>query len=177
MEISTNMYDLCLINDLKEDKNKDTLKNKNKDTLKNKNKDKDNYFKKINVISSFFNVSNNAAKYMYHRRRQGFPYKKNNDFNFLPWTMKLQNALVKADTIPTWNWVKLSFHNLYETLQSFNIYVELQPTTFYKNKFKNLSEISNNKSELNLLKWTIVSSKISDKFLLKKIGFLPYTKK
>jgi hypothetical protein len=175
MEISANKYDLYLISDLSEKSTQSPEYSSKSQKIKTYNKktySKENlnlYKNKISAISSFFNVSNTAAKYMYHRRRKGFPYKKNDNLNFLPWTMQLQNALVKADTVTKWDWSNLSFHSDCETLKDHCIDINLQPITLYKNKFNPFINQSHTDE------WTLVTSskkKISHKLLLRQMGFL-----
>lgn len=195
MEIYVNRYDLGSINTIEDSSGKSNQYSKNQnnkiqnsksykvkkylsksqktETLNKKPylKERQNLYKKqLYAISSFFNVSNSAAKYMYHRRRKGLPYKKNDDFNFLPWTIQLQNALVKADTVPEWDWENLTFYSDCETLKYHCIDIDSQPITLYKNKPNTF-----NKPQLDADDWTLVSSskkKISHKFLLRQMGFL-----
>ena len=84
------------------------------------------YQDKINSISSYFGVTNEAAKYMYHRRRYGFPFKNENDTNFIKWDNKVLNALIKADKLEGFNWDLLLFDDDMQLLLEKNIDVNLQ---------------------------------------------------
>ena len=156
------------------------------------------YKNKITAISSYFGVSEQAAKYMYHRRQRGLPYKTETDDLYIEWNVKIQNALVKADKISGFNWDDLEFSDDINVLNNNNIIVNNQSPTVYINKNKELNYNEKN-NELNNEKnnqiecdennqsdntdetdgWTTV---ITDKGqmirrkILKKIGFLPNTK-
>ena len=148
------------------------------------------YKNKITSISSYFGVSDQAAKYMYHRRQRGLPYKNETDDLYIEWNIKIQNALVKADKISGFNWDGLEFSDDINVLNNNNIIVNNQAPTVYINKNKELNyneknnQIEcdeNNHSEITdeTDGWTTV---ITDKGqmvrrkILKKIGFLPNTK-
>ena len=157
------------------------------------------YKNKITAISSYFGVSEQAAKYMYHRRQRGLPYKTETDDLYIEWNIKIQNALVKADKISGFNWDGLEFSDDINVLSNNNIIVNNQSTIVYinKNNEKN-NELNNekntqiecdenNQSENNdgtsqtdeTDGWTTV---ITDKGqmvrrkILKKLGFLPNAK-
>ena len=152
------------------------------------------YKNKITSISSYFVVSEQAAKYMYHRRQRGLPYKNETDDLYIEWNIKIQNALVKADKISGFNWDDLEFSDDINVLNNNNIIVNNQSHTVYINKNKELnyneknnelnnqSECDENNQSDNTDEtdgWTTV---ITDKGqmirrkILKKIGFLPNTK-
>jgi hypothetical protein len=161
------------------------------------------YKNKITAISSYFGVSEQAAKYMYHRRQRGLPYKTETDDLYIEWNIKIQNALVKADKISGFNWDGLEFSDDINVLSNNNIIVNNQSNIVYinKNNEKNNelnNEINNekntqiecdenNQSENNdgtrqtdeTDGWTTV---ITDKGqmvrrkILKKLGFLPNAK-
>ena len=148
------------------------------------------YKNKITAISSYFVVSEQAAKYMYYRRQRGLPYKTETDDLYIEWNIKIQNALVKADKISGFNWNDLEFSDDINVLNNNNIIVNNQSSTVYINKNNELNyngknnQIEcdeNNQSEITNETdgWTTV---IADKGqmirrkILKKIGFLPNTK-
>ena len=147
------------------------------------------YKNKITAISSYFVVSEQAAKYMYHRRQRGLPYKNETDDLYIEWNIKIQNALVKADKISGFNWDDLEFSDDINVLNNNNIIVNNQSPTVYINKNNELNNEKNNQIECDENNqsdntdetdgWTTV---ITDKGqmirrkILKKIGFLPNTK-
>ena len=154
------------------------------------------YKNKITAISSYFVVSEQAAKYMYYRRQRGLPYKTETDDLYIEWNIKIQNALVKADKISGFNWDDLEFSDDINVLNNNNIIVNNQSPTVYINKNKELNyNEKNNQIECDENNqsdnkdgtyqndetdgWTTV---ITDKGqmirrkILKKIGFLPNTK-
>ena len=109
------------------------------------------YKNKITAISSYFGVSEQAAKYMYHRRQRGLPYKTETDDLYIEWNIKIQNALVKADKISGFNWDGLEFSDDINVLSNNNIIVNNQSNIVYinKNNEKN-NELNNEKNnELN----------------------------
>ena len=150
---------------------------------------KSKYKNKITAISSYFGVSEQAAKYMYHRRQLGLPYKTETDDLYIEWNIKIQNALVKADKISGFNWDGLEFSDDINVLSNNNIIVNNQSNIVYinKNNEKNNEKNTqiecdeNNQSEITdeTDGWTTV---IADKGqmirrkILKKIGFLPNAK-
>ena len=109
------------------------------------------YKNKITAISSYFVVSEQAAKYMYYRRQRGLPYKTETDDLYIEWNIKIQNALVKADKISGFNWDGLEFSDDINVLSNNNIIVNNQSNIVYinKNNEKN-NELNNEKNkELN----------------------------
>jgi hypothetical protein len=115
---------------------------------------------KINIISNFFNISNNAAKYLYNRRQLSYPYV--NTYKCLEWSIFLQNALVKLDTVSNFKWENLKFGYEYEMLQLHNINILDEKNVVYCNKADNKE-------------WIIVKSKKMEhdnKKVLKMMGFI-----
>lgn len=171
MEIAPNRYDLSAAEQNAPDDTK--VEYVDDETTKKKFI----YSEKIGAISSYFNVSREAAKYIYHRRRKGFPYKKVDDPNFIKWDMRIQNALIKADTLDVWNWKELSFYDDVYDLQNHGIDVLKQSYDVYKNPKSH--KVSHREESLideeTNGEWTIVTpskKKMHDKFILKKMGFL-----
>ena len=158
------------------------------------------YHDKINSISSYFGVTNEAAKYMYHRRRYGFPFKKENDPNFIRWDNKVLNALIKADKLEGFNWDLLLFDDDMQLLLEKNINVNLQSDKIdvYKgrNSLRRTQQFekydpelkkSSNTVELHPVElqsketenndWVLVTSnkgQLIRRNILRKIGFLSY---
>lgn len=104
------------------------------------------YNEKIKAIGSYFGVSGVCAKYMFHRRRRGYPYTKNNDPKYLEWTPQLQNGFLKADLVENFDWSKLMFDTDTATLANdFHINIANQPIVVQFNKFskyyKNIFDI------------------------------------
>ena len=135
-----------------------------------------NYNEKIKVIKSYFKISEQAAKYMFHRRRRGYPWKKDNDVGYFMWSIQLQNALVKADTIALFNWEILKFDNDVHTLSEHGIVLDEQPNTIQVNVNAINTDIKEDDDE----GWTVVTTKKSHvikKQLLRNMGFLPQIKK
>ena len=127
----------------------------------------DNYGKKIKAIQNYFNVSKNAAKYLFHRRRRGSPFKHDDDPNFMPWTTQLQNALVKADRADQWDWKNTTFECEISALQDANILISDQKITVHTNS------VIDTDSD-----WTVVTGKVKrNKPLLRSIGMLPRLRK
>jgi hypothetical protein len=63
------------------------------------------YTDTISEIQTYFLVSYDCAKYMFHR---AIRHKKRDD-KYLEWTLALQNAIVKADKCLGFNWDLLLF--------------------------------------------------------------------
>ena len=150
------------------------------------NNQKYSYSDKINAICSYFGVSETAAKYMFHRRRRGYPFKKESDQSFRPWTIQLQNALISADKDSVIEWEKLKFDNDVKTLFINGIDVDIQPTVIRINKVsqttKQSSRLKNNDGKFinedtdDGGEWTVVSTnkgQLAKKHMLRTMGFLP----
>jgi len=63
------------------------------------------YNRNIEHIQTYFGISETCAKYIYHRALRG----RRSDEKHLPWTAKLQNALVIADKCLGVNWDRIRF--------------------------------------------------------------------
>lgn len=59
----------------------------------------------IAFIMRYFNVSELCAQYMYHRAYRSKMY----GANYLPWDTLLQNAIVRADRHPNFDWNAMQF--------------------------------------------------------------------
>jgi hypothetical protein len=135
-----------------------------------------NYSEKLKVLKSYFKISDQAVKYMYHRRRHGYPWKNNNDPGYIVWTMQIQNALIKADNLTLFEWDTLKFDNDIQTLSEHGIIVGDQLKTVQVGK----QPLINDTKEDNYDGWTVVTrtkSHVIKKKLLRFMGFLPQTKK
>jgi hypothetical protein len=151
-----------------------------------------NYKDNIQTISSYFGISEDAARYIYHRRRRGFPYKKETDPYFLKWCVQLQNALIKADMLDNFNWTDLKFGEDVDVLLANGIKVDAQPTHIQINKIKQIHQMSRKKTSSNRINnrerfieekdadgWTVVTNNktfLVKLHILRKIGLLPQTK-
>lgn len=135
-----------------------------------------NYNDKIKTIMSYFGVSEDAAKYIFHRRRRGFPWKNDGDVNYLKWTIQLQNALIKADELAIFDWGNLKFNQESKILMENGINIEDQPKTI---------QVNLNSDKLQDIKeddegWALVTNKkaqLVQNHLLKTMGLLPQNKK
>jgi hypothetical protein len=139
------------------------------------------YNSKIDSISTYFGVSGLAAKYMYHLRRKGFPYKKPDQQDFLPWTLSLQNALVRADTHESFDWETIQFGEELNTLMRHGIEVVEHDHRVLRNEVTqaNASKITN-KTDVDIDDdgggWTVVVPKnkfLAEKHILRSCGLLP----
>lgn len=141
-----------------------------------------NYNDKIRTISSYFGISNDASKYMFHRRRRGFPWKKDDEVGYLKWSIQLQNAFIKADNIDVFDWSALKFNNDIQILMENGIIVEDQPKTIQANRRKLDTDIKEeyDDDDNDGGGWTVVTKNkthLQQKYLLKNMGFLPKNKK
>jgi hypothetical protein len=130
------------------------------------------YNEKINTIHNYFGVSTNAAKYIFSRRRHGFPWKKVTDEKYLKWDIQIQNAFVEADTIKNFNWGNMQFDNDIQILLENGIKIENQSKTVNKNHKSAIKKIDD--------EWTVVTTdkkKLNEKHILKFIGLLPIVSK
>jgi len=128
---------------------------------------------KIYVIMNYFGISNNAAKYMYYRRKRGNPWRRPDNSKFLDWNVKIQNALINADIKKKFNWDTLQFGNEEYQLSKYNIDINIQP-----NLPLTLSDFHNQEDDDG---WKTVSYKkkkqtniknYSNEKILQNIGFI-----
>jgi hypothetical protein len=59
----------------------------------------------LNIISTYFDVSEQCAAYMYYRSLRGI----RNDHKHMDYTIQLQNAIVKVDKCLGVDWAKINF--------------------------------------------------------------------
>jgi hypothetical protein len=112
---------------------------------------------------------------MYQLRRNGFPYKKPDQQGFLPWTIPLQNALVRADAHANFDWDTLKFGEELNLLTRHGIKVIDTDYLVFRNDVSQA-----NKSKIydddGYGAWTVVTPKdkfIAEKHILRKCGMLP----
>ena len=141
------------------------------------------YNDKLNIISEFFGVSYSCAKYMYHRRRKGHPYKKPKDAGYLKWDVQIQNGLVSGDLLNI-DYKNLHFNNDIDELKhEFDIDVNLLPNEkIQKNKIMqtdnkkikiNDNEISDHTDDTDK-EWNVITTKKTlhdKKKILRQMGF------
>ncbi len=70
---------------------------------------KQQYNEKINAIRTYFDVSAEAAVYIYYRRKRSFPWKKKGDQKYLYWNAKLLHKLIQMDNILDFDWRSMEF--------------------------------------------------------------------
>ena len=137
-----------------------------------------------------FGISESAAKYIFHRRRRGYPFKKEGDENYLPWSIQLQNAFIEADKRDI-KWNKMKFGDDIQALTDNKIDVNTQPKVVVFNRARqntdtNLTrkgkpstvdrlydkELTTNDND----EWTVITNSrnnTDDKQLLRRMGFIP----
>lgn len=123
-----------------------------------------NYNKKIKSIMNYFSISEPCAKYIFHRRKRGSPWKKEYELNYLKWDIKLQNALIKADNTNL-DWSSLEFNKEKDILFTYGIILDDQP----------IVPITNETNDIND-EWTIVNNrknKSIQKKIIRTLGLLP----
>lgn len=140
------------------------------------------YKDKLCAISTYYSVSEDASKYLYHRRRYGYPFKKPTDSMYLKWDNKLLNALIKADKIEGFNWDNLIFSNDIQTLLDNDINVESQSDNveIFKgrnsaSKTKSFEKYGEKNNEIQDDGWMIVTNnrgQLIRRNILRKMGFL-----
>jgi hypothetical protein len=129
-----------------------------------------NYNDKIKTIMGYFGVSKQAAKYIFHRRRRGFPWKKSGDVNYLQWSIQIQNALVLAGSLKEFKWDVLKFNDEIQTLLDHDIIIADQPESIQINKTDSFKDESFDDG------WTVVKKRkplLVQKHILKDIGLIP----
>ncbi len=143
-----------------------------------------NYREKIQLISTFFNIPKQAAIYLYHRRRQSFPFKKINMKKYLNWNLSIQNGLVKImGENPDIDWGSYNFTDEEKLFSKYGIDIGVKTYKVYKNKPKKIFDNDcidvDEKNSHEHDGWTVVTSNIKNagnKFLLRKMGLFPQSK-
>lgn len=142
-----------------------------------------NYREKIQLISAFFNISKPAAIYLYHRRRQSFPFKKKT-MEYLNWNLSIQNGLVKImGENPDIDWGSCDFTDEEVLFIKYDIDVGIKTYSVYKNKPKKIFDDDcvdvDEKKSYEHDGWTVVvanTKNAGNKFLLRKMGLFPQSK-
>lgn len=116
----------------------------------------------ITSVKEYFNISEEAAAYIFFRRRRGFPFRKISDSKYLEWTDALLNALIRADEIFGFDWESLGFGNEEHILNEYNLLSS------------NIDISTESKTNTNLMEegWTIVPKNNKSQKILQKMGFL-----
>lgn len=78
------------------------------------------YYKTIEEIAKYYGVSKECANYLYYR---AFRSKRKGDMH-MPWHIRLQNALVKADKCSDIDWGGISFGQEISVLSIHGIHLE-----------------------------------------------------
>jgi hypothetical protein len=144
---------------------------------------------RINAIKEYYGISEEAAIYIYFRRKRNYPWKKKNDPGYLFWNAKLQNALIEADNIIGFDWVGLEYGKEQEVLLSYGIDIDKQSQNIHR---IHKEHKSNNKIEKYLDdngdEWTYIKKREKNKrydinkknntnknneAILRSIGLLP----
>ena len=124
-----------------------------------------NYEDKLSAIGLYFGVSDKASKYLYHRRRRGFPYKRDGMPRYLKWSTQLQNSLVKADQLSTWSWEDLEFECDVSKLAYAGLDIDKESDSIYVNKLADQDG------------WSVVPTKSNyTKYVVRRAGLLPPAK-
>lgn len=110
------------------------------------------YKTKIQAICEYFNVSSDAAKYIYHRRRRGKPFKTETDPNYLEWSNQLHNACICADKLEQFCWDDLIFGQEAELFNTHQISIETQDREIKCSTDKTLDTADDDG-------WTVVNNK------------------
>jgi hypothetical protein len=134
---------------------------------------KKQYDEKIKVIQRYYDISEDAAVYIYFRRKRSFPWKKKSDEKYLFWNAKLQNALISADNILGFDWNSMEYGKEEETLRKFDICILTQSNNLFR-KHEDYVEVMEDDEGGN---WTYISkmrkTNNTDKIMLQNIGLLP----
>ena len=129
------------------------------------------YTQNISIIQQYFDISEDAATYIFFRRKRSFPWKKKQDNGYLFWNAKFQNALIAADSIIGFDWKSLEYGKEEEVLKKYGIYVCIQSNNLFRER-KNDEIIIYDDNE-----WTFISKRkkslSSNKIALQKMGLLP----
>jgi hypothetical protein len=135
----------------------------------------DFYKSDILLIGKYFGVSDECASYLYHRSFRC----KRKDNKYMPWDIKLQNAIVKADKCMGLNWNNIHFGQEYDEFANHGIIIEEMSDKVFKwinndNSNDNSNANSNDNSNDNRNKWITVSrkkkKKKTDIMLIKRPG-------
>ena len=82
---------------------------------------KQQYNEKINAIKIYFEVSAEAAVYIYYRRKRSFPWRKKGDPKYLYWNAKLLQKLIQMDNILDFDWRSMEFGKEEDVFKKYDI--------------------------------------------------------
>jgi hypothetical protein len=113
------------------------------------------YRENIQNISKWFGVSEICSKYLYHRAMRS----KRKDVTHLDWSVKLQNALVRADRCLGIDWERMFFGKEEDVLATHGIVLDEMPDTVFRwdvpeSENKNTGDVDNGTD--NLDGWTTI---------------------
>lgn len=131
------------------------------------------YKEKINAIKTYFNISSEAAIYIYYRRKRSFPWKKKYDPKYLFWNAKLQNALIYMDSIIDFEWNSLEFGKESEIMAKYGVELDSQSQDLFRNFEKNKKQkYKDDQGD----EWNIVPKKSNHEKILQTLKLLPERK-
>lgn len=125
----------------------------------------DHYKQAIDELQNYFGISYVCSQYLYHRAIRS----RRVDNKYLPWTIQLQNALVKADKCLGINWDRVFFGSEEQNLLVHGINIKDMPN----NVFRWNTEILLKQQESQNSEWITVSNKRKKKekgLLASKVG-------
>jgi len=128
------------------------------------------YSVKIKALCEYFNITKNAAKYILHRRRRGYPWKTVGCHEYLEWSIPIQNAFIQADNNPSINWRCLKFSEDIDTLKKNDIVCDYDATHVYIND-TDIPHKSDDWVVINSANPLDISDTTSNNQMLKNIGF------
>ena len=125
----------------------------------------EHYMKSIREMQEYFGISKVCAQYMFHRALRA----KRTDEKHMPYTLQLQNALVKADKCLGINWERVFFGQEEDNLMSHGIKIQDQDDQVV---FRwGWVEVNQESQQEDDPEWTVVGKKKKEKTLLAaKIG-------
>lgn len=125
----------------------------------------EHYMKSIREMQEYFGISKVCAQYMFHRALRA----KRTDEKHMPYTLQLQNALVKADKCLGINWERVFFGQEEDNLMSHGIKIQDQDDQVV---FRwGWVEVNQESQQEDDPEWTVVRKKKKEKTLLAaKIG-------
>lgn len=125
----------------------------------------EHYMKSIREMQEYFGISKVCAQYMFHRALRA----KRTDEKHMPYTLQLQNALVKADKCLGINWERVFFGQEEDNLMSHGIKIQDQDGQVV---FRwGWVEVNQESQQEDDPEWTVVGKKKKEKTLLAaKIG-------
>lgn len=114
------------------------------------------YESSLKHIAKYYGVSNECASYLYYRAFRS----RRKDDRYMAWTVKLQNAIVKADKCLGIDWEKVYFGEEEDNLSHHGIVIdEMEDKVFRWNEDADNDQDSNSNTSSNNSEWTIVRKK------------------